>query len=194
MQKQRLIIALIVFVVFLAQLACRSNLRTTKDDSDAQNELAELQEALKIDLIDHRPEVYAYLGRPDAFDIAVIEVEGVLVRMESWRYYQYGTQVDFVDGSAIWVVEIDPMPEGTIFAAWYDPMAFFDGITGTSAIQIATDASPDNMAPQIIDLAEGGEDLVGGYALVGDQIVIGLFQDQVVYVETIAFVPEGGLQ
>jgi hypothetical protein len=46
--------------------------------------------------------------------------------------------------------------------------------------------------PQLIDLSEGGEELAGGTMLVGDQILIGLHQDRVVYVETIALEPEGG--
>ena len=86
------------------------------------------------------------------------------------------------------------MPPNTLFAAWYYPLAFYGGLTGTEAVQIVVAASPTGMEPRRIDLAEGGEDLAGGFALVGDQIVIGLSEDQIVYVETIALVPEGGLQ
>lgn len=202
MDKNRLYIALAAMNLLIVGLACNLLTRQSEPEIVAEPEqpaalvedVEALREALAAEVEDHRPEVYAYLGRPDAFDIAIVEVEGVLVRMESWRYYQYGTQVDFVDGNALWVIEIDPMPEDTLFAAWYNPMDFYDGITGTAAIKIATKASPANMEPQIIDLAEGGEDLVGGFALVGDQIVIGLYEDQVIYIETMALVPEGGLQ
>lgn len=193
--RKWIILAVAVFPL-VAGLACLSGLLPTGNNPNEPDRInsEELIEALTGEVVDHRPEVYAYLGRPDAFDISVVEVSGVLVRRESWRYYQYGTQVDFVDGSALWVIEIDPMPADTIFAAWYDPMAFYDGITGTEAIQVASASSPAHMEPQRFDLAGGGEDLAGGFALVGDQIVIGLYQDQVVYVETIALVPEGGLQ
>jgi hypothetical protein len=61
-------------------------------------------------------------------------------------------------------------------------------------IQVVTAASPAGTAPELLDLAEGGEDLAGGAVLVGDQIMIGLEDDQVVYVETIALVPDGGGQ
>lgn len=201
MGKNKLIISLLVVLLLCVSLAC--NLLTQRSEPSNDNDLeqvvdsedqAALIEALAAEVEDHRPEIYEFLGQPDAFDIAIVMVEGVPVRMESWRYYQFGTQVDFVDGNALWVVEIDSMPAGTVFAAWYNPLDFFDGITGTQAIRIATAASPTGIEPQIIDLSEGGEDLMGGSALVGDQIVIGLYDDQVIYVETIAFVPEGGVQ
>ena len=145
-------------------------------------------------MVDDRPGVHATLGRPDAFDISIVAVEGGQVRMESWRYYQFGTRVDFVDGEAVWTMEIEPAPDGTLFAAWYDPMDFEVGMSGAEASEVIAAASPAGAAPERIDLAEGGEDLAGGSALVGDQILIGLHEDRVVYVETVALVPAGGEQ
>lgn len=152
----------------------------------------DLQEALTAEVEDDRPGVRDYLGKPDAFDIAIVEVEGVAVRMESWRYYQFGLQVDFVDGEAVWMIELEPLPEGTFFARWYDPLDFVTGMTGAEAAQLVATSSPAGEEPQRIDLAEGGEDLAGGTTLVGDQIVIGLYNDLMVYVETIALIPSGG--
>jgi hypothetical protein len=154
----------------------------------------DLQAALAAEVVDDRPGVLATLGRPDAFDISIVAVEGGQVRMESWRYYQFGTRVDFVDGEAIWTMEIEPVPDGTLFAAWYDPMAFEAGMPAAEASQVIAAASPAGAAPERIDLAEGGEDLAGGSALVGDQILVGLYEDRVVYVETVALEPAGGEQ
>lgn len=182
---------LILFLIFPLVLGLACNMPNRQSGS-AQINKTDLVFALEGKLTNHRTEIYADLGRPDAFDISIVEVEGVPVRRESWRYYQYGAQVDFVEGAALWVVELDPVPEETLFAAWYDPLDFMDGITGAQAIQVATAASPTGVVPQRIDLAQGGQDLVGGFALVGDQIIIGLFEDQVVFVETIALMPEGG--
>lgn len=156
------------------------------------DDLEDLQAALAAEKEDDRPEVVEYLGRPDAFDIAFVEVEGGYVRMESWRYYQFGLQVDFVDGEAVWMIELEPMPEETFFAAWYDPMEFVLGMTGSEVARLVAASSPAGEEPQWIDLAEGGDDLMGGTALIGDQIVIGLDQDRLVYVETIALLPAGG--
>ncbi len=166
----------------------------------AQPELAtpsapiDLAAALAAAVVDDRPEVLATLGRPDAFDISFVAVEGGQVRMESWRYYQYATRVDFVDGEAVWTMEIEPTPERTLFAAWYDPLAFEAGMSAAEAAQVIAAASPAGEAPERIDLAAGGEELAGGSALVGDQIVVGLQEDRVVYVETVALFPDGGEQ
>ena len=148
--------------------------------------------ALASEVVDDRPGVMEELGRPDAFDISIVQIEGGEVRMESWRYFQYAMRVDFVDGEAVWTMEVDPVPEGTIFAAWYDPLAFEAGMTVEEASALAAQASPAGMVPVYIDLSQGGEDLAGGLILAGDQILLGLENGRLVYVETIAMVPAGG--
>lgn len=152
-------------------------------------DLGDLEAALAAETVDDRPGVLVYLGRPDAFNIAIVQVEGGTVRKESWRYYQYATRVDFVDGEAVLTMEIEPMPEGTFFAAWYDPLAFEEGMSGAEVASVAASASPAGMEPESLDLSEGGEDLAGGTALVGDQILMGLHEDRLVYVETVALMP-----
>jgi hypothetical protein len=99
-----------------------------------------------------------------------------------------------VDGEAVWTVEIEPMPDGTFFAACYDPLAFEAGMTEAEISRLVTAASPAGMEPQRIDLSKGGADLTGGTVLVGDQITIGLFEDRLAYVETVAMMPEGTAQ
>jgi len=171
-------------------LAC--NASAPKAPTPVAGDPDDLQAALRAEVVDDRPEVLATLGRPDAFDISIVLVEGGKVRMESWRYYQFGTRVDFVDGEAIWTVAIEPLPDGTLFAAWYDPLAFETGMTGAEIAQMVAAASPAGAAALVIDLSAGGEDLAGGTALIGDQIMVGLYQDELVYVETVALMPEGG--
>lgn len=192
------ILLLIIGVLLLAALACNlpSALPEKSDTEGIEGieDIEDLEAVLNAETEDHRPEILSYLGNPDAFDISIVEVDGVQIRMESWRYFQYGTRVDFVDGEAVWTIPIEPMPEGTIFAAWYHPLGFKIGMTAIEAIQVITAASPAGGPPELIDLAEGGEDLIGGAALVGDQIIVGLEDDQVIYVETIALIPEGGAQ
>ncbi len=153
---------------------------------------AELAEALVAETVDERPELMALLGRPDAFKMSLLDVEGGQVRYESWYYFQLGTQVDFVDGKTVWTLEVEPAPDGSIFPAWYDPLSFDPDIPSAEAIKLATEASPAGFAPETIDISEGGDDLAGGLILVGDQIVIGLQDDQVVYVETVPLFSEEG--
>jgi pSer/pThr/pTyr-binding forkhead associated (FHA) protein len=153
-----------------------------------------LEDALADQTVDDRPEVMAYLGRPDAFTISQIIVDGVPVRVETWRYYGFGTRVDFVDGEAALTMDIEPVPDDTILPAWYDPLAFELGMSLGEAALAASAGSPASMSPEAVDLSDGGEDLAGARMLVGDQIVIGLDSTGVVYVETMALFPaeEGG--
>jgi hypothetical protein len=201
----RLIALLLLSTTFVAtMLACRftSFLPGKDHDVEDQNPVEELPagvannqqlaEALSSLPVDDRPGVLAELGMPDAFDISVLQVEGGQVRMESWRYYQYGTRVDFVDGEAVWTMEIDPLPEGTLFSAWYNPLDFEIGMTTDQVSALLAGKSPAGMLPSYIDLSQGGEDLVGGMILAGDQVLVGLDNDRLVYVETVALVPEGG--
>jgi len=153
-----------------------------------------LEEALADESVDDRQEVLAYLGRPDAFTISQVVVDGVPLRMETWRYHDFGLRVDFVEGEVAWMIDIEAVPEDTLFAAWYDPLEFELGMSPSEAARLATAASPAGMTPEAIDLSEGGDDLAGGSMLVGDQIIIGLGPEGVVYVETVAMFPaqEGG--
>ena len=189
MKNKRLIRPMIgLLVLLLSSLSC--NIPGPLGEFLNPDDPYDLKFALAEEPEDNRQEVMSYLGRPDAFTISVISVEGVDVRMESWRYYQYATRVDFINGEAVWTAEIEPVPDGTIFAAWYDPLTFEVGMTETEASSVAASASPSGVFPESIDLSSGGEDLSGGIALVGDQIMIGLFKDQLVYVETVALFPE----
>ncbi|MBN1318222.1 MAG: hypothetical protein JXA42_22265, partial [Anaerolineales bacterium] len=167
---------ILVSILITASIAC--NHPAFKPEPAPPSDLDELEAALNAGVVDDRPGVLEYLGRPDAFDISIVTVDGVQVRMESWRYYQFGIRVDFSNGEAVWTMDIEPMPEGTIFAAWYDPLAFEVGMTAADASRVAAAASPAGFEPERIDLAEGGEDLAGGVALVGDQIMIGVYEDQ----------------
>jgi hypothetical protein len=183
---------LAIFFLMLVAVLPACNARAPETAIPIAGDVDDLQAAPSADVVDDRPQVLAALGRPDAFDISIVLVEGVKVRTESWRYYQYGTRVDFVDGEAVWTAAIEPLPDGTLFAAWYDPLAFDTDMTGPELSQMVAAASPAGAAPVAIDLSAGGEDLAGGTALVGDQIMVGLYEDELVYVETVALMPEGG--
>lgn len=149
--------------------------------------------ALSADLPDERPEILATLGRPDEFEIAVVQVEGGEIRRETWRYFGLGTRVDFVDGAIVWAVELEPPERRIVFPAWYDPTAFTTGMSLAEASALVQRASPAGAVPEPIDLSSGGEDLTGGVLLVGDQITLGFQDGRLVYVETIgANVGEAG--
>ncbi len=193
--RPHFVFLLILTSLTASTLACNlSNLLSGPFSPVSEEELTDLKAALHTKTEDHRLEVLEYLGRPDAFDIAIVEVEGGSVRRESWRYFQYGTRVDFVDGEAVLTMGIEPVPEETLFAAWYDPLAFEAGMTVGQVSRVIREASPADAEAERISLAPGGEDLEGGEVLVGDQIMVGFYEGRLVYVETVGLVPEGGQQ
>ena len=140
--------------------------------------------ALAMPTVDERGEILANFGSPDEFEISIVQVEGGQVRLESWRYYGYGTRVDFVDGEIIWTIDLEPGPAKAVFPAWYDPLAFETGMTLEEARDVLTSASPASFVPEETDLSEGGEELAGGVMLVGDQIMLAFDQGLLVYAET----------
>lgn len=153
----------------------------------------DLELALAVPLPDERPEILENLGRPDEFDISVVQVEGGQVRLESWRYYGLGTRVDFSDGVIVWTIDLEQAEEGTFFPAWYDPTQFETDMTIEEATALLTTASPAGTIPERIDLSEGGEDLAGVELLAGDQVTVGFEDGRLVYVETIGVrTQEGG--
>ncbi len=137
-----------------------------------------LEAALAIPPDDGRPTVIAQLGPPDAFSLHFDELEGQSVRWETWSYFDFGTRFDFVDGELLWTVELEPVPDGAIYAHFYAPEDFRSGMTIAQVKALLDDQILDE-----IDLSD--VDLEGGVALAGDQILLGFQDDGLVFVETV---------
>lgn len=150
----------------------------------------QLRAAMQEEIEDHRPQTLEMLGRPDAFSIMEMDVEGIKLTRESWQYFGLATQVDFVNGEAAFTTSLDPAPVEAIFPAWYDPLDFSAGMTAAEVIEAATAASPAGTVPEPVDIPAMSEEFPSGELLIGDQILIGLYDGLVVYVETVALYPE----
>lgn len=159
-----------------------------------EEQAARLREALLTETEDQRPDLLRLLDRPDAFCMIELLVEGVPVRRESWFYFRYLTQIDLVDGQVSLTIDLIEPPLETIFPAWYDPQAFPAGMSGEEAIAAATTASPAETIPEAMDIGGLGEELAAGEILVGDQIILGIFEGRLVYVETVPLFPEEAAQ
>jgi hypothetical protein len=59
------------------------------------------------------------------------------------------------------------------------------------ASEVASAASPAGMSPEMVSLADAGEEFASGLMLVGDQIILGLDETGLIYVETIGLFPDG---
>jgi hypothetical protein len=72
-------LAICLFILTAVSLAC--NASAPVPPTPVAGDPDDLQDALSADTVDDRPQVLATLGRPDAFDISIVLVEGVKVRM-----------------------------------------------------------------------------------------------------------------
>jgi hypothetical protein len=142
-----------------------------------------LEEALAVSPEDRRQEILSQLGPPDAFSLEWQELEGRQVRWEEWSYFDFRSRFDFVDGELVWTLDIDPAPDGTIYAHAYDPLAFRAGM---SMVEVKAQLPDLNFAEFPLEEA----DIPGGILLAADQIMLGFDQDELVYVQTFILAPE----
>lgn len=162
-------------VLLIAGMACNAPLLT--------GEAMTVEEALAVEPVDRRQEVLEEMGAPDAFTITFQQIEGQTVRWEEWSYHEFDSRFDFVDGELLWAVELEPVPDGSIYAHFYDPRDFHASMTTAEARQLLADQELVQ-----VDLAEG--DIPGGLLLAGDQILLGFENDRLVYVQTLILTPE----
>jgi hypothetical protein len=143
-----------------------------------------LAEALEVPAEDRRPEVLRLMGVPDSMTITWQELDGRQVRLDEWSYFDSETRFDFVDGELVWTIDIDPAPDGSLFAHLYHPLDF-DPAMSVEDIQAMLPGQTLEEAP----LAEG--DVPDGLALVGDQILLGFDGGRLVFVQTFILSPDG---
>lgn len=142
-----------------------------------------LSEALEVTADDARPAVREEMGPPDAFTLHFEQLEGKTVRWETWSYFDFQTRFDFIDGELLWRTELEPVPDGSIYAHFHDPADFQAGM---SLVEVKALLGDQNFAE--IDLAAG--DIDGGSALAGDQILLGFQDERLVFVETVILSPD----
>jgi hypothetical protein len=170
----------IIILIIIPLLGC--NLTNLLGGQDKSSDAMTLEEALEITPVDGRPIVMEEMGPPDAFTINFRELEGQMVRWETWSYFDYTTMFEFVDGELIWTIELEEVPNGSIFAHWYDPFQFQAGLSPADIGFLLADQ--ELLEVDLTDL-----DLEGSLALAGDQILLGFVDDQLVYVETVILSP-----
>jgi len=134
--------------------------------------------------VDRRPEIRAQLGDPDAFVLTVDEVAGELVRFESWMYYETATQFDLAGGELLWSVDLDVLPDGSLYPLGYDP-GMFEMLASTAEVRALL---PD---VELTEIALKDKAIPKGLFLAGEQLLLGFVDDKLIYAESFALVPEG---
>jgi len=143
-----------------------------------------LDQALSVEIEDARPALVSNLGPPDAFSKTVDEVEGQLLISEEWSYITLGVRVELVDGGIGIVAPIDPRPEdAAIYPRFYDSDEFDLFMDRADVLELLAGQELTEF-----DLGEAG--ITGGLMIMGDQILLGFADNQLVYVETYARVPD----
>jgi hypothetical protein len=127
-------------------------------------------------------------GYPDAFTIqfyvdSLTDQSQQEVRLEIWTYYLAGQEITLLNGQVIDRFEID-IPYGALAPVPYRPEQFTGNMDADTAL-LASGLQEYIKAPLET------ESVPGGILLFGEQIVLGLKDDNLLYVEGFAL-EEGG--
>jgi hypothetical protein len=169
----------IIALVLLIGIACNlpSGLNTVSQESMT------LDQALAVPPRDDRPEILGQMGQPDAFRITFETLNSSRVRYEEWSYFDDQTRLDFMDGTLVATVQLDPLPDGSIFASDFDPQSF----QAKMSVEDVKALFPDQ---QLLEVDATQVGVPGGLVMAGQRILIGFDQGQLVYVETLALTPQ----
>jgi hypothetical protein len=144
-----------------------------------------LDQAVAMAQTDNRPQLLDKMGQPDAFEIVFAQLNGQPVREEKWSYFDDNLRFDLINGALLYTVNLDPVPDLSINASIYDPLAFKAGMSLADVQALM----PDQNLVQL-DTADYG--VPGGLLLAGRQILLGFDNGQLVYVRTFELTPEAG--
>ncbi len=169
----------ILALLTLAGIAC--NFSAAVNPAAAKS--MPLDQALAVTPRDDRPAILKQMGRPDVFRITFETLDAKPVRYEEWSYLDDKTRLDFINGSLVSTVSLDGVPNGTIFASYYDPQSF-------TAFMPAADVKTLLAGQQLLeeDTAQVGQP--DGLVMAGRQILLGFDHGQLVSVETLALTPQ----
>jgi len=176
---------LVLTCLLFAALACNLSPSAPSEEPLSQSEMT-LAEALEVPPLDRRPEVLRLMGLPDSITITWQDLEGQQVRLEEWSYFDSQTRFDFVDGELAWTIDIDPAPDGTLFAHQYDPLDF-------DATMTVEDVRALLAGQELVEESLAEAEAPGGLALMGDQILLGFDGGRLVFVQTFALGPDGSV-
>lgn len=171
-----------LFLIFIIIPLLGCNL-LNRIGSGAGGDEMTLEEALEIEPQDNRPTVFEEMGPPDAFTLKFQELEGQSVRWETWSYFDFNTLFEFIDGELLWTIDLEPVPDGSIYAHFYEPGQFQAGMSAADVQNLLWDQ-------ELLEIDLAALDLEGSLALAGDQILLAFENDQLVYVETVILSPD----
>jgi hypothetical protein len=160
-----------------------SDVGTAPADDD---ELPTLVEIADVELEDHRPDLLATIGPPDAFRVTFVTVDGIDIRHDVWNYLELETRIDLVEGQIVLTGDLEPLPDGSWYPVHVDPTDFEAGM---SSDDVRTRLAGIELEELEIDETPGGSALIGG------QLLVTFSDDVIVSAESFPLVPDpDGLQ
>lgn len=175
------VLILICFLAALVLLGAACSLSSITNPGSTKD--MTLDQALAVTPRDDRPQILIRMGRPDAFRVTFELLNSTMVRYEEWSYFDDQTRLDFMDGTLVDTVQLDPVADGTIFASYYDPLSFQASMTTEQVKSLLSSTAFTEM-----DTSDVGQP--DGLVLAGQQILLGFDQGQLIYVETFVLSPE----
>lgn len=123
--------------------------------------------------VDDRSAVLAEIGAPDAFVVSVDEVDGEPARFESWTYYDADTQIDFLDGTLLWDIEIEPIDDGSFLPLQYAPGEF-------TMLASKADVVAELGGVELSEVDTTAFEVEGAELLAGEQLLLAFVDDGLV--------------
>jgi hypothetical protein len=177
MSAQTRRLAVIVASV-LAVVAC------TGTDGSADPDSGGSAGAAAAVVTDSKEALLGVLGPPDAFTTKVVAVGDAEVPVDSFVYAELGRSYEMVDGVVVGEEEVEAFPDGTMLPlhlGYYDVRT---GMTETEVRQSLEGYELTSIDAAALDMPAEATLLAAG------QILIGLIDDRVVYIQTYPLVPD----
>lgn len=130
-----------------------------------------------------RDDLVAVLGQPDSFRAELDALDGQDVLVESLVYGEIGQRFDLIDNVVTGSESIDPFPDDTLFPLQYSMNEVRPGLTRADVDEFMTGVEFTEIDGEALGLP-------GATVLSAGQLVLALFDDRVIYVETFPLVPD----
>lgn len=131
--------------------------------------------------MDSREALVSVLGTPDAMSGKILVVGDLEMWVESYTYADLATRFDLSNGLVVGSEAIDPFPDGTLLPLHVGVRL---GMTEAEVRDTLIGFELTEVDGATFDLPAGSSILAGG------QVMIGLFEDRVVYLQTYPLVPD----
>ena len=135
---------------------------------------------------DTKEALLGVLGAPDAFTSKVVVLDGAEVPVESFVYAELSRAYEMVDGVVVGEEEIEAFPDGTLLPLHLGYYDMRTGVTETEVREALAGYELTAIDATSLDMPAGAK------VLAGSQVLIGLVDDLVVYIQTYPLVPDEG--